>query len=170
MNWKPIIDGASKALPIAALAGTAGLAAVEAGGEIRKHMQIAATEKHLIDANPELADFDQQKIKDYFDVVKLYSPQAARNPLVAGSLVHKMLQFGGVDHKLVQDIAGLEKNKSGFGEPLARVMSWKSPDLNSESDSFYAARDLKKENERLRGEGEMYRADIDNLQALISQS
>lgn len=60
---------------------------------------------------PQLAEKDQDQIRDYFDVIKTYSPRAAANPLVAGALVNKMMEFGGVDHKLVQDIANIESNK-----------------------------------------------------------
>ena len=63
---------------------------------------------------PQLAEKDQEEIKDYFDVVKTFSPKAAANPLVAGALVNKMMEFGGVDHKLVQDIVAIE---SGLARP-----------------------------------------------------
>lgn len=59
---------------------------------------------------PNLASQDKSKVKDYFNVVKTYSPKAASNPLVAGSLVNKMVQFQGVDHKLVQDMSSLQKD------------------------------------------------------------
>lgn len=57
---------------------------------------------------PQLMDKNPQEIRDYFDVIKMFSPKAASNPLVAGALVNKMMEFGGVDHKLVQDISSLE--------------------------------------------------------------
>jgi len=60
---------------------------------------------------PQLAEKDQEQLKDYFNVIKTFSPRTASNPLVAGHLVNKMIEFGGVDHKLVQDIAAIE---SGF--------------------------------------------------------
>jgi len=58
---------------------------------------------------PQLQGKDKKEIKEYFNVVKTFSPTAASNPLVAGALVNKMMEFGGVDHKLVQDIAAIEK-------------------------------------------------------------
>ena len=61
---------------------------------------------------PQLAEQDQETLRDYFNVVKTYSPKAASNPLVAGSLVNKMIQFGGVDHKLVQDIGAIQAGVS----------------------------------------------------------
>lgn len=58
---------------------------------------------------PALAEKDQEQMQDYFDVVKTFSPKSASNPLVAGALVNKMMEFGGVDHKLVQDISAIEQ-------------------------------------------------------------
>jgi len=63
---------------------------------------------------PQLADQDQKQMKDYFNVIKTFSPKAASNPLVAGALVNKMMQFGGVDHKLVQDISAIQ---AGLPQP-----------------------------------------------------
>lgn len=63
---------------------------------------------------PQLADQDQDQVRDYFGVVKTFSPKAASNPLVAGALVNKMIQFGGVDHKLVQDLAAIQ---AGIPQP-----------------------------------------------------
>ena len=63
---------------------------------------------------PQLAEKNQEDIKDYFNVIKTFSPKAASNPLVAGALVNKMMEFGGVDHKLVQDLAAIE---AGMARP-----------------------------------------------------
>lgn len=63
----------------------------------------------MIKSVPQLEEKDQKQMKEYFNVVKTFSPKAASNPLVAGALVNKMMEFGGVDHKLVQDIASIEK-------------------------------------------------------------
>jgi len=63
---------------------------------------------------PQLAEQDQGQMRDYFGVVKTFSPKAASNPLVAGALVNKMMQFGGVDHKLVQDISAIQ---AGMPQP-----------------------------------------------------
>lgn len=58
---------------------------------------------------PALAEKDQNQVQEYFNVVKTFSPKSASNPLVAGALVNKMMEFGGVDHKLVQDISAIEQ-------------------------------------------------------------
>lgn len=62
----------------------------------------------LVDKVPSLSEKDPEKVKDYFKVVQTFSPKAATNPLVAGALVNKMMEFGGVDHKLVQDISSIQ--------------------------------------------------------------
>ena len=64
---------------------------------------------------PSLKGTSKETLKDYFDVVKTYSPRAAANPIVAGHLVNKMVQFGGVDHKLVQDLTSINKNTQPSG-------------------------------------------------------
>jgi hypothetical protein len=57
---------------------------------------------------------DQDKIRDYFNIVRTYSPNAATNPLVAGALVNKINEFGGIDHKLVIDMINLQSGKSNL--------------------------------------------------------
>jgi len=63
---------------------------------------------------PQLAGKDPEQLRDYFNVIKTFSPKSASNALVAGHLVNKMIGFGGVDHKLVQDLSSIE---SGLMKP-----------------------------------------------------
>jgi len=63
---------------------------------------------------PSLKGKSEKDLKDYFGVVKTFSPKAASNPLVAGALVNKMMEFGGVDHKLIQDLSNIE---AGLARP-----------------------------------------------------
>ena len=62
----------------------------------------------MLEKTPSLKEYPEERIRDFYEVVKTFSPKAASNPLVAGALVNKMVQFGGVDHKLVQDLANIE--------------------------------------------------------------
>ena len=79
-----------------------GLAATAAAATVAKEMFIdPAAERNkintsydqIVEKTPALAGEDQSKIRDYFDVVKSFSPHAAANPLVAGSLVNKNGEF-----------------------------------------------------------------------------
>jgi len=76
--------------------------------------QLARSYSDLTTKVPSLQGKDPQQIADYFDVVRSYSPRAASNPLVAGALVNKMIEFGGVDHKLVKDIADIQGDETLF--------------------------------------------------------
>ena len=81
---------------------------------IKSKIDINKSYNEMTKKVPQLAEKDPDQIQDYFSVIKTFSPKAASNPLVAGALVNKMMEFGGVDHKLVQDIASIE---SGLSRP-----------------------------------------------------
>lgn len=98
--------------PIAAI-GATGVAIKEAIIDpIRESRAIRQSFKLMNSKVPQLAEKDQGDVRDYFEVIKTFSPKAASNPLVAGALVNKMMEFGGVDHKLVQDIAAIQAGSS----------------------------------------------------------
>lgn len=104
-----IVESARKWVIPAAAVGATGLAGRElVYNPIKEGIEINRSFKAMKDKVPQLQEKDDDKIKDYFQVIKQYSPKAAANPLVAGALVNKMMEFGGVDHKLVQDIVSIE--------------------------------------------------------------
>lgn len=93
------------------LAGIGTLIGSQAAGKAGSIIKSYSAYDKMMEKMPSLSEFPEDQVKDFYSVVKTFSPKAASNPLVAGALVNKMLQFGGVDHKLVQDIAGLEADK-----------------------------------------------------------
>jgi hypothetical protein len=108
-------EGLKKVWPIAGLFG-AGVVAKELFVDpMMQNRAIENSYNTMLQQTPQLAGEDQNVIRSYFDVVKTFSPNAAANPLVAGSLVNKMVQFGGVDHKLVQDMASLQESSGPEG-------------------------------------------------------
>jgi len=80
---------------------------------VRAH-KIKESFSDLTEKVPQLEGKDEQQIKDYFGVIKTFSPRSAGNPLVAGHLINKMIEFGGIDHKIIQDLATIE---GGFIKP-----------------------------------------------------
>ena len=94
---------------------------------VKQQSDIEGSMKTMINKVPALKEADVETVKDYFDVVRTFSPRSASNPLVAGALVNKMIQFGGVDHKLVQDIASMEAPRydalSGIAEVSAKSLT-----------------------------------------------
>lgn len=79
---------------------------------VAEQAQIGLSYKKMFDKHPNLAGEDQRKVKDYFNVVKTYSPQAAKNPVVAGSMVNRMIEFNGVDHNLVSALGNIKRPES----------------------------------------------------------
>lgn len=92
----------------ASLVGIAGLIGSQAIGKAKSAVDSQTAYSKMFEKMPNLSEYPEDQVKDFYSVVKTFSPKAAANPLVAGALVNKMLQFGGVDHKLVQDIANIE--------------------------------------------------------------
>jgi hypothetical protein len=87
--------------------------------KINRMIQQSSAYSDMMKKVPILTEYPEEDVKDYYNVVKTFSPKAASNPLVAGALVNKMIQFGGVDHKLVQDLASLEGDKKDILTEIA---------------------------------------------------
>jgi hypothetical protein len=96
------------------------LAGVELDKYLKSKRDIENSYNAMNEKVPALTEYPQDKIKDYFEVIKTFSPRSASNPLVAGALVHKMLEFGGVDHKLVQDLARMEMPQQSLAYEYAK--------------------------------------------------
>lgn len=96
------------AMPIIAGSMAVGTVAPIVGG-VRKSKQINASRANLKNFNPQLEDVDENTINNYFDVIRTFSPSAASNPIVAGNIVNKMVEFGGVDHNLVKSLVDIEE-------------------------------------------------------------
>lgn len=98
---------------VPAAIGVAGLIGKEAIIDpLAREVKMKRSYNAMVQSVPQLAEKDQDQLRSYFNVVKTFSPKTATNPLVAGHLVNKMIEFGGVDHKLVQDIAAIETGLS----------------------------------------------------------
>jgi len=69
--------------------------------------------KKMEEKVPSLKGIDPEKKREYFKIISLYSPSLSRNPYVAGNLVNKFNEYGGPDHKIVQDIIKMEKDFEG---------------------------------------------------------
>ena len=109
-------------LPGAVLAGAAVHGVGRGGKAIADEVGMARSKMSLANYTPSLADEDPKMVNDYFNVVKAYSPAAARNPIVAGALVNKMIEFGGVDHNLVKGLVDIEKGRRSNEAPLNKSL------------------------------------------------
>ena len=99
------IRDAVQTIGLAALTGALG---VEAASKLKGLVDQKTAYHRMMEKNEILSEYPEEEVKDYYEVVRTFSPKSASNPLVAGALVNKMIQFGGVDHKLVQDLSSIE--------------------------------------------------------------
>jgi hypothetical protein len=113
----PRTTGIIEMLGKAAIPTAVGLGLAAAGAKgydyLKQKIEVSRTQNQVL-SDPMFADKDQDQVKNYFDVVKDFAPTAASNPLVASALVNKMMNFGGVDHKLVQDLRNIEDTKKEY--------------------------------------------------------
>lgn len=117
---KTIFDIAKTIATGGAVATGGVLAGVELDKYLKSKRDVENAYNTMQEKVPALTEYPQDKIKDYFDVIKTFSPKTASNPLVAGALVQKMLEFGGVDHKLVQDLARMEMPQQSLAYEYAK--------------------------------------------------
>jgi len=101
----------------------AGLAAAALAKElivdpISGAMQTGNSYNQLMQKTPQLQSQDPGVVKDYFNIIKTYSPKVAANPMVAGALINKMIEFGGVDHKLIMDLMDMQSKVPPMAIPL----------------------------------------------------
>jgi hypothetical protein len=112
---------ASNILQAAAAAAIVGTAGTQAVKTISQKIGEAQGFNKMLEKNPDLNEQPETLLRDYYDVIKTFSPKSAANPLVSGALVNKMIQFGGVDHKIVQDLSSIEGPAQNFFYDTAKV-------------------------------------------------
>ena len=146
VNWKGLGEKAVKGLTMVGMTGL-GIGTLQSLlTPVVNRVQSEMAFKKMTEKVPTLKEKDPEKIKDYFKVVQTFSPKAATNPLVAGAIVNKMVEFGGVDHKLVQDISSIQnalplsteltgaaakKVMSGHGMPPSEVTTDQAGNVTS---------------------------------------
>ena len=69
---------------------------------------------------PELKNANQEKVDDYWNIMREYSPAMTHNPIVAGQFIKNMMDFGmeGIDHptlKSLIDIQGAQEKTLSQG-------------------------------------------------------
>lgn len=119
IGFSDLAEKIKQGAQVASLLGIAGLVGSQAVGKAKSAIDSQTAYGKMFEKMPNLSEYPEDQVRDFYSVVKTFSPKAASNPLVAGALVNKMLQFGGVDHKLVQDIANIEGDKRDFIGDLA---------------------------------------------------
>lgn len=104
-------------LAVAAGVGAFGLGQM-AMGRLAEHRSY----NQMLDLYPELKRENPEQVKLYFDTIRSSAPGLARQPLVAGSVVKRLVNFGGFDHAVYKDLLSAQSvingNSGHFGEQL----------------------------------------------------
>lgn len=93
---------------MAAMAGAAGI--IGGAGMVMDHMKVQQGYKKMLDAYPELAREQPERVKSYFDAIASGAPDIASQPLVAGSLIKRMLNYDGFDPSTYQELVSTQTN------------------------------------------------------------
>lgn len=126
----------SAALNTAGILGLGGMAASAASqiyNAVEDKVKSHNAYHDMFEEFPELKDADRKQVDKYWTVLRDYSPELTRNPLVAGQFVSNMMQYGmrGIDHNTIGQLASIHndlnkdrsdaiKNLNAFGSNLVK--------------------------------------------------
>ena len=106
----------------ARLAVAAGVGVYGLGRMAVERHQTGSSYNQMLELYPQLKREDAQRVKLYFDTIQQSAPGIARQPLVAGSVVSRLLNYDGFDHQTYKDLLSAQSvingNSGHFGEQL----------------------------------------------------
>jgi len=93
--------------PIMAV-GAAGLA-VSAGGQLWSNVQVQRSFQTMLQRYPELQRENPTRVKQLFETISNAAPDVAKDPMVAGSLIKRMLNYDGIDHATYMELVSTQE-------------------------------------------------------------
>jgi hypothetical protein len=77
--------------------------------------------KDMMEANPELARYDDGELQAAFNTLHKFNPELAGDPLVAGTFVRRVADADAIDHRTVGELARTRKEMGRpFGQQAAQ--------------------------------------------------
>lgn len=114
-------------LPLLGITGTVA-AGKEVAEKVQQGRQIGKSFDRIME-DPEIQSAERGKPEELFNTLKQYAPSIAKDPLISASFVKGMLQFGTVDHSVVQDLMTSERayrELQGKGKPFTTLQAVKN--------------------------------------------
>lgn len=65
--------------------------------------------QEVLRANPMLANFDRGLLFEYYQLIYNHAPSVANNPRMVAGLLERAMNYGGIDHNLLKELAETEK-------------------------------------------------------------
>lgn len=99
--------GASLLKPLLAV-GAAGLG-VSMAGQAWGNVQIQKSFQTMLQRYPELQRENPTRVKQLFETISNAAPDVAKDPMVAGSLIKRMLNYDGIDHATYMELVATQE-------------------------------------------------------------
>lgn len=62
----------------------------------------------VLKTKPNLQGLDREQLRKYYSIILRAAPTVSREPMVAGALLERIVNYGGVDHSLMKELAESE--------------------------------------------------------------
>jgi hypothetical protein len=92
------------------LAGIGIMGAAQLGKSFLPPGDIDKKLDRLIQLKPSLASVDRNLLSKYYKTINETAPEATSNPIVAASLLERIINYGGIDHTILKELADTEKS------------------------------------------------------------
>jgi hypothetical protein len=100
-------SGAGLLKPLAML-GAAGLG-VSLAGQAWSNTQVQRSFQTMLQRYPELQRENPTRVKQLFETISRAAPDVAQDPMVAGSLIKRMLNYDGIDHATYMELVSTQE-------------------------------------------------------------
>jgi hypothetical protein len=92
------------------IAGLAGSMATDMYDAAKRGLTKGTNFRSIMRANPELKQFDKERLNRSFDALHHYAPEFTANPLLGGSLLKSVAEVEGNEHVIIRDLINARKN------------------------------------------------------------
>jgi hypothetical protein len=106
----PGLGGFALAVGGTMAAGLATAIATDLYDAARRGLTKSRNFKRLMQANPDLKDYDQKRLKESFNTLHRYGPEFTADPLMGGSLLKALAGLPGNEHTLMKDVLKARKD------------------------------------------------------------
>ena len=93
--------------PLAVL-GAAGLG-VSLAGQEWSNAQVQRSFQTMLQRYPELQRENPTRVKQLFETISRAAPDVAQDPMVAGSLIKRMVNYDGIDHATYMELVSTQE-------------------------------------------------------------
>lgn len=106
----PNFAGYGYALGGTLLAGLAGALSTDLYDAAKRKLTKGTNFKRIMEANPELKELDQKRLKSSFDLIHRYAPEFTADAIMGGSILKNVAELPGNEATIIKDLISSRKN------------------------------------------------------------